>query len=1171
MKFLKDSCARICLTLIMILMIFLTNAAASKDNIKGLNDIKKQFSLQDNLTDLLETFRPPTSDWIESEKQLYRILLNKKKYDVLLVPFQNIKNAIDLTSRKLMSYRLMHEMEKQTNMTIAPVHLIYRVLGNTARIYNEKEVYDLASKLGVKHIIWCFSGYTLDKKEKKHKFKFSIIDQKYNSFPNESQSREKSWKALPIDLKRLPFDAFLSNLSQVIDFLGFPPVKNSEAELILPYMATDTLPLKPIDLVKEKNDSALINAYKMQLMGLLVPTFCTLETQNDFFIRSMTYLWKINKTSPDYKLLLSRAYLYLDRRPKALNTLGEAVFPEEKAFQEHMNTNLSKQQDYIRQIGSPLKKLMAQLEYYHIKFDLDGTDIKSKIKALLGSIDKEWHYLVRQKLIDHDSWSLQSNIELKTVLDNDYPIDGVTMETLLKSSITVGDFEDKRLNFEMLFADHISKVLQSENDIFSSNHSVAAPNDYDYLLLMKAIGESNLLKSVIFYLHIQRSPKKALHLVNSYLSIFQGHPAFHINKMEVLNSIYKQSKNWTAREKKDLVKKIIDNSLMGWFWYGQHDKEMVSCFAEQLLKYYVKRNPKLRVDLTGKNFPADQIYKYSRGEFLFCQRVRQVHLWFDPKEKMKYIHTNIKSYEKIVKGMLKKSKSDVEDLLDNENRFKGVPTWGLKKAAIFKKMKRIDKANKIYENGIKENPDFWENYHLLGDGFVKQGKYKAAKDLFIKYPPFTQENPKTNTVQLSNESYDAGSLFFWQGEYDMARIFYEISADLSTGSGASLSSQIRLSLMAKDFITASRYAMRAAKRYNNEYRYQEYMSLLHIQGLSDNAWPLFDSLIGRFSAPEIWTSSFIGHRINNTSDDELIKWIKDKRKLTNQSNFFPLDFGMVLLTDRVPNISFAKAMGELEMNSLSHVKEEQKNMTVILPTASTGDYGPLLSWKEAKKLSKETFQFKKYQYMVEAYMYLKQKKYKKSYQAFKKYSLIMVTPFVYGEMIPYLTFSAIKSENSHVLKNILNLDVVSDDFDQLLSHAVLKGLNKKYDESLDLFNKAFYNIPLKEKRFFFPWYQIVELMEWMYLDTGEKRYIEQAMEWSKQYQTIQPMFAWAYAFEAKYTQDPEKQIIALAYAQYLDRDSFWISEFSSEKKVKARAWFELYSFFKIEGELIEKI
>ena len=125
-----------------------------------------------------------------------------------------------------------------------------------------------------------------------------------------------------------------------------------------------------------------------------------------------------------------------------------------------------------------------------------------------------------------------------------------------------------------------------------------------------------------------------------------------------------------------------------------------------------------------------------------------------------------------------------------------------------------------------------------------------------------------------------------------------------------------------------------------------------------------------------------------------------------------------------------------------------------------------------------------------------------------------------------------------------------------LSKAVYYGLTGKHRDALQNLNLARYNIPLTGDKPFYPWYQLVEMCEWLYGDTKNEQYKTLALEWAKIYQRIYPYQAWAYAVEARYTTSDSDRMKALAITLYLDKNSNRISKFSSAEKKEALKWLE---------------
>lgn len=381
-------------------------------------------------------------------------------------------------------------------------------------------------------------------------------------------------------------------------------------------------------------------------------------------------------------------------------------------------------------------------------------------------------------------------------------------------------------------------------------------------------------------------------------------------------------------------------------------------------------------------------------------------------------------------------------------------------------------------------------------------------------------------------------------------------------------SQAYLSLLDNDFSEAMGSSLRRAKRYNDESGYCDYMSLLHVMGESEFAWPIFDSLINRFLGSQIWTSAFVGHRVNATSKENLRKWILDKKKLTLEKTNVLARYALLSLIDRQPDSSDIEFIGELELSWTPVTPNEERTEIKDMGKKVEYPYVSFFNIEERDELMSKLEDPKAHQSIAESYFFFKNGEYAKSFEILKKLSLVIGFGSPEGrQLIPYLILSAVKSGNGRLVENLVNKDYFySRDYDMILAKAVWAGMNKDHDQSLKFFNKAFNNCPQIKDRLFFPWFQIVELLEWLYIDTGDVRYLDQAIIWAQKHQVIQPMFAWAFAFEAKYTKDHKKRLRALAYAQYLDENSAWISHFSSEDKTKAAVWFESHNPFTIKGQ-----
>ncbi len=890
------------------------------------------------------------------------------------------------------------------------------------------------------------------------------------------------------------------------------------------------------------------------MLGLLIPS-ASGEIKRDFFIRSLSFLWRADPSSPEYNVLMARAFLYLSRRPLSIKYLEATETPEGKALYEYANANLPEMEIPISQITSPLKKIIAELEI----FNLENSYVKQKnepdFSGFVGKYPSDWEYFLIRKLQDQDGWAPQNNIYLKVLLDYEFPVDGMTMESLYKAAVASGELEQRLGDFNLLFLEHIWKAILSNNE--SSQLSNNDLNKYDYLLLLEAIGESNLLNAISFEKDIQGQRDRANNIIDECLKVYNGHPVFSSMKATILYSIYLNTKFPTQKEKENIVNEIKTNGLVGIWWTGR--QTTMTRHIAKVLSYFEKKGL-LQINQSKNNkFPLLAIKKELEKDFppaiSYLNDTRllereEKYAW--PFANMSVLTKDFEFFQKITGDPVRNEKRINKILNAIENRFHGNPNRTALQAEIFNYFGELEKTKKLYSEARHVNPLNWENYLSLGELYVYEGNYEKAKEIFMSYPLFSDLGKEYNSVGISNDAYIAGSLLFWHGAYQQAKPLYELSAQLETGSSGSISSQIRLFLLERDFVNAAEYSLYRGKRYKDHYAFRDYLSLLHLLDQSDMAWPLFDSLLGRFRTPQIWTSAFVGHRLNGLDKKQQQNWLRDKVKLSrasHQKGFFAR-FALMNFIDREPEMDDAIFVESLDYLYGYKVVGNR----LINSIGQTIGSSPKRKKAPANKNGAAIISF--YGEFAKAYILLKKGSYEESFQVFKNIS----EHFHYlwtseAQMTPYYVWAGLKSGKTMQVRKLLESNKIKDDkFDGSLARAVLKGLQGEHQEAIKNIKTAFAHRPYTESRFFFSWYQIVELCEWLYKESNEKRYIEIGLKWARDYQKIQPMFAWAYAFEAKYTEDPERRLRALAFAQYLDRQSSYISHVSSSEKEKARAW-----------------
>lgn len=1122
--------------------------------------IREKFKIEDAVLSELKN-HPPKSAWIESEKEFYQSLLKGQTYDVLIVPFQTLANGVDIIGRMLMSYRLASAIEQNTNLKVVPLKLLYPALGKVARFQDEQEVISLAEILGVSRIIWGYAG-TRDFPDRAHiQFSFTIVDQKDVSKVGEYTMTQKSWPYQNLAQEMIPIQLFEDNMADILNFLGIPN-QASKAQASLENSDSFPVPESPRSVIEGKSISPVYQSYLLQMLAMLAPTD---YHKNYLFTYSLINMFSVPKNNPDRALIEARAYIHLYRRPAAIESLDGIESEAGKALLEYINANLPELEEKVEAIKPSIKRFLAELELFSLKNDYKKPLSDDEREAFISKYPR-WHYFLKIRLSHYNRWERASNAELKLILDDLFPIQGFAARDLAAGYQIAESASEDQLYVELLFRKHIRLAASGLGAEMTGGKHTKLLGAGDFLIMLDSIGIFNLLQEIGFYLYTQGLPNEALRLCDEILRTYDGHPYFTIYKGVALNRSLKTRRQ---EEKKAVVNQGFNLVLNSIWWNGCQN------WVHARSRKYTWKPP-----LKGNHFidagnlmkAIDSDYPFRTNIVSYSRRPESMLLpWAHTKI---HYHKNVFERESLLPSAIMGRSSKAEVVLsDMKTRFNGNP----KKAKILASIKltkiqpittkgsplrkaAAEERKKLFLKEVEANSQDWSLYKQLAQIYIEEENYQAAKDVMLKYPQI--KNPdKFKSVGVSNIAGAAGELLFWKGKAELSRPFFQLSAQLNTGSSRSLKSKENLAVLDSDFETAKEYAIRRAKRYNSSNAYSQFMKYLHLTGEHETAWSIFTTLLSRFDDPVIWYSASTGHRIQGTKPEQLIAWMHQIGRLSpsEKQKGHIAQFGIWCLTDHAPSSDLVKTIealdapltikfpmfrnrAKLSRNSVGANSQEHKNSALF------------------------------YSIFAKGYNLIIKKKYEAAYDELSR--AMDQHGWDYGAagstLKSYVAWAGVKSGNADRINRVLihryNHTVFSrgNDYDVELLYAAYEGGTGNHGKAVQHLKKAFVCRRKNEARLFSTWYQLVELCEWLYADSGDQRYRELALKWVRSYQNIQPMHAWAYAVEVNLTDNHEDKIRALAFAQLLGSQLNRISYINKELKGKAEQWLKQNNPFSLK-------
>ena len=1086
--------------------------------------------------DVLATLLPPAfprsaSLWKSTEKAAYEELLSKGSFDVLLVPFQAQQYALDRPTRSLMSAQLARIA--QAKLKVPDPYLVARALGDGERRFAADDVYRLAYKLNVKRVVWGYVGYD-------GQYKLRVLVQvqapgQGGRFYEQSPLTAQPFEGPSISDDDPPLEAFQRMLPEVARAAGFElPATEAPAPASLPDAA---LPSTIIGLTG-RAEGALSDALTFQLLAALTPSTGT-RARERFAEKSMLALQRVSADAPGYRYLKARGLMLLGARPAALKALGTPQSAEEQHLAAVLNGNLPQAEKLALQLKPQSLRLLAHLDVNDIaaEYGVRGQAGSLSAARQLKLATPVWHYILARAMTDWDAWSQHDNLALKQVLDQEAPLRGYALEDIVRAAAAVGDLAKAEAAASVSVLDHVRRLLQAQGDKQCCMGLQASPGLLDYLDLMESIGNDNVLRRARFLAKTQGAPQAALDFIARVDSAYRDHPHLALTRAYAENAMGQRS-DGAARE--GYLKSAYANAVSAAYW--EQGQTPVSAAAFYLKAEMGRADFGSFDNLYASDYPYRAYYPTWQGGGIPELDVRNSkaalrHSTFELQP--------VRNLHRLLVEITKQPDEFAAIMQSIEGRFAGHPELAAIVARASQAKGDVTTAAAQYRQSIKLQPEHWDAYKALGTLLFEEGQGAQAADVFLSYPAF-KPGAEANRVQMSNHAYEAGSMFFWSGDFKRATPLYRIAADLATGSDASITSALRIGLMNADMRLATALSLDRARRYSSPFAYRDYLGLLHALGHSKEAWDGFNLVARQLDRPQVWETALVGHRLQGLSEKQVAEWSSqdDMRALGRYFGYASMHLLRAAVVDRRPSAELPATLAAMERP----VWQVAPHGHVVRPTLE-GDSERVLGPNAAEPLitlplgvfrSSPRARVKSdLLYFAEAYLAIRTGDFDSARATLEEaVKLYDVRNVHVGYLLPYLALAAARSGKADAVRALLEKQSAQyQRFDHHLAKASLAALDGREAEALESLRLALHRRPFTENRPMYTEYQYAEICEWLFEATRNPKYRDVALDWARRNQVFQPWFAWPYAMEAKLSPDGRQRKRAIAMAYFLDRNS----------------------------------
>jgi hypothetical protein len=915
------------------------------------------------------------------------------------------------------------------------------------------------------------------------------------------------------------------------------------------------VPQRPSDLVVGQAKDGLGPPARFALLAALSPLNPE-RPRERLAERGLLLVNESGEQSPDAQFLRSYLLHLLHRRPAALAAVGDVQSPAALGLRAVLDGNLDTLETAISHSPPPFEALLLEFELCYLSLEYGGKCDPSKLPeaSRIAKFSPSWHSLIANRLTDASSWEVQSNAEIKSLLDEAFPIQDARLRDLERAAVVVGEGSSDTSTIDLSVIRHVRKTLLSDNALPFETSEL--PDRLDYLQLLEGLGEANLLKAVVRTGFMQGLTKEALQQLRTYESIFSGHPAFAELHSRLLRSVLDATPDQPSTA---LTQEFEEaRSVAAFLEQGQ------TATSASILNDRGRLSGSLTVlaDAYTQDFPIRPWWQPSDSG----NALPQLDAYLDKRDRRAITLEELAYAETEVPAFILEQPflplEDVRKLL--EQRFRGSPAAAQILARIASPESPQTDPATAYRAAIRRNPAAWSNYSDLGDWLLQSGNAEGAAHAYLSYPGFkSHPTDPAGLVANSNYAFDAGSGLYWRGAVEPARKLYQIAASNEDGSYASISSAARLALLGGDLQGYLRASFDAAQRYQGPFSYRDYLCMLHAFGLHQQAWAGFNALAERFPQPEVWVSALVGQRMASTTPEQLKQWLLSDRIRSAHSlgRSFTADYAILWNSiDREPPPDLAQLLDEIQGPSKATVESDgvstsrpswtQEGSFDFLPPSefrrATRQRAPAGSHVRAERTM-----------FADAYVDLRAGRYADAVRKFDDLAAhypLETTQERY--VVPYLAYASAKAGDPLHFEEFLRSARVGGDFAAFLAGAFFEGLHGHKSEALDFLKAAFYNRPFENTDPIFSEYRYAEACEWLYNDTHEDAYRQRALEWARMQQRVRPELSWIYALEARLLTPGPERTRALAMTLYLDPRANVVATLSDREKSELTHWLD---------------
>jgi hypothetical protein len=1088
----------------------------------------------------------PKSAWLEAERKQARATLSLEPADILVVPFQVQSYGIDHVGRGLMTLELAAALAREKRLRVADPRFASLALGEGMRRFDQSAVSELAVAASARYALVGYVGHDL---HHQMLLTLQLFEVRPGAMPGappgSTKVWQRDWRSIPFTDESPPEFAFRKMLPDILAAL--PPIRGKA--IAAPGKAKARSGLvwdAPQKLVSRSSEQSPDPA-ALLMFGVLTTSRDELPAQR-LFERALLAALDEGAAPGDRLFVAPYALMALHRRPTALAMLGDEASAESQTLRALLNGNLPDAESHLPGVQEPRRRLMLGIAVRDLQISYKNKERVALLvpKEAFGDSVPEWQALVALREDERDGWSVNEAIDVKRALDRALPVAGLDLRSVAEGQVVVGAGSVDDVDLDVASVRQLHAVTSGLKPQSCCGTQYFRLTQADLVDLYAGLVGGRIAKSLSYVIG-QGLYDDAVQASDRYQRVMDGAPLLAVQRARAAQAMAKRSpEDARASWQKEAAD---DAALAGYAAQGQNWLGATAALVETAAPWIITYG-----------------YDYPRRSFwpLHADSVEQRTAW--ALEALAYATSVSEAFEFLPPGTGEGHQLTVAETLSE--RFVGDPA---RPVAIPQPGRHVElpTGDRLVDlrAALKAGPLNWNNYaYLAWELISEQGDYKGAADMMMTYPPFKDAAPE-HPVDVALSAFRAGEGLYEAGQPELARPFLEISANLNTGSQASMRARIMLDTLDGHYSEAAARSFVRAQRYPGPDPYRDYLSLMHVLGQGEAAWRGFSQVMSTFEQPPVWRSALVGHRLAGLDARSLRAWLLRPEIRTAQYQGWPFAQYYAILAfsvDRQPPHDLGALIDQIEGDPVARAfggftrrpMPGQAGKTEMLAGS------PLRNGKHPA-LPDGTPIRSDFALFADAYVAMREKEYGESAAKFAS----LADHYVFegeamGMSVPYFAWSAAKSGDKYGLEKYVTDTRIGAGFPYWMALAMFAGARHDVDQATKDLDAALHRRPDSGLQPIPTEYQYAEACELLYLETRDERLRTRLVTWVRHWQVVHPVDAWAYALQYSYDPDPEARQHALAMTLYLDPASPHIRGASSAQVKRARAWLDEHNPFR---------